>query len=174
MLAARVHPAAVADDVAARVGAHILHPGDPAAEHLHGQRLHVIFHPQCEGGGALTGQLLETDLRSPHLGDTHRVRPPAAVWLNPVGNWRRHNVRGAQHVATQGRVVPQGGEARIEEPARRIFKRDRCERRIALRHQAEPECAKDDSKKQQGKHCAKNVPAASAHGGFLKAIALSV
>ncbi len=46
VLAAHVDPALIADDVAARIGAHVLYPGDAAAEHLVGERLHAVLHPQ--------------------------------------------------------------------------------------------------------------------------------
>jgi len=150
VLAARIYPAVIADDIAAGVSAHVLGPRDAAAEHLHRERLDLVLHPQCERGGRFAGELGQPDVGSGDLGDGECVFPSAAVGPNVVGDRLCDDVGRAEYQSALVGVAPERCKPCVKEPGRRIFQGYGCKRRKTLRHQAEPENRKHGRQQQ---HC---------------------
>ena len=102
-------------------------------------RLHLVFDPQCKGGGQFTGYFVGGKLGTASRREADCVGPPAAVFDRIVGNRGGVDGGGDQHGAAQLGVVAQGGKSGIDEPVFRLVQFDRRERAQALGDEAEPE-----------------------------------
>ncbi len=122
------------------------------AEVLLRQRLHLMLDPEGQRDCHLAGDLVEGGACAARRCELHTVHPAAAVLDRAVGDRHRLDVRGLERAGAGAWVVPQAGQAPVDEPAAAVRQIDLGQGAEAWRHHALAKCEGGAGRHQHEQH----------------------